>query len=82
MDVLFQYLFAAALLQISLENLEIVCFLLTRDLNCFYHASALLHPLSREQHKWKNKEMNKEVDEILRTFSNNDGNGNENARKQ
>ena len=80
----FQYLFAAALLQNSLEALEMVCFLdlMARDLNCFYHASASSHLLSREQQIWENKEMNKELHQILESFRNDDGNGYDNARKQ
>ena len=84
MIAVFQYLFAAAWLQISLEALEMVCFLdlMAQDLDCFYHACALSHLLSREQQIWEKKEMNKELDQILESFRNDDGNGNDNARKQ
>ena len=84
MIAVFQYLFAAAWLQISLEALEMVCFLdlMAQDLDCFYHACALSHLLSREQQIREKKEMNKELDEMLESFRNDDGNGNDNARKQ
>ena len=53
----FQYLFAGASLQILLEAFQMVCFLdlMTRDLNCFYHACALSHPLSRGHRYEKTK---------------------------
>ena len=84
MIAVFQYLFAAAWLQISLEALEMVCLLdlMAQDLDCFYHACALSHLLSREQQIWEKKEMNKELDQMLESFRNDDGNGSDNARKQ